>query len=844
MRSVKTPAFELCALIVTLAAASALHNPAKNITAHVLTASGLHDGATVTHTVLHLQVTSMGVTKLATSLCQHADIACVDGIPLRQQGGHIVHSIAELEAEAALWLAAMVVSRCHNGTMYSAPPAPCTEKNWSPRDPFCGFQVVCEESTCVLRMVHTQKTLYSQVVTIRHNDSDTPDDSICAHTAEHRIRQGEDPTVATTAFCQLHNVLAHECNRLHRHVLASTNPSLCNRPTNGGPSIIRPNGTKVLFHHSSFYRGLWDDSVGREHDCACGRWHASTETQQWPSGPSEPSEHTLKEELARLRVHARWAKSKIRDAGPSTMKHMFGHLTQCLACNVQAEMLNQVRNPAQIRIVASEKVLFADDWVVSSSCNIQRTMGKGLKHHSPILEADQPFESSRNLFYGSVIRDSNMFKMWYQPTAGIQAFAHSTDGLHWVKPNLTVMKAHHFMPNGPNPSYLFVPSPSNVIAELGVSMTVTADSVHNYTAGIECYTNLGGKHDWCDVCLATSSDGINWSMIQAQNGSFRESDSSEQCSTPAAQPGPADSYVMLFPHGKTGGRTLVTRYEFANKSPRDPNFHWRGARGVRFLRNEAANLTAPGVAGRWTIAQRFYLDLQHGANLEPLRRQLYALTVVPYSGLFFGLLNVLEWPEGGDGGQTMRIYLGTSRDGLNFDLRYIYAGLPLVEPGKTGDFDNMVQLSASQFVTHDDQHWLYYKGCPRGHADWSSAQIECKIGLVRFEQDALLYLEPADSGWGVVITKQFVLEGSKLFIHLNMQSENGRALVVILEPGSGMPYEGFGCQHATEQMKGGKGIEILWTNDQDLSSLQNKTIQIQFHIRQASLHSFTILPYT
>ena len=114
MRSVKAAAFELCALIVILAAASAPLLPivrdtaSKNITAHVLTASGLHDGATVTHTVLRLQITSMGVTELATSLCQHADIACLDGIPLRQQGGHIVHSIAELEAEAVLWLGAMV----------------------------------------------------------------------------------------------------------------------------------------------------------------------------------------------------------------------------------------------------------------------------------------------------------------------------------------------------------------------------------------------------------------------------------------------------------------------------------------------------------------------------------------------------------------------------------------------------------------------------------------------------------------------------------------------------------------------------------------------------------------
>ena len=56
-----------------------------------------------------------------------------------------------------------------------------------------------------------------------------------------------------------------------------------------------------------------------------------------------------------------------------------------------------------------------------------------------------------------------------------------------------------------------------------------------------------------------------------------------------------------------------------------------------------------------------------------------------------------------------RVYLATSRDGLNYDLRFVYAEQPLIGGGPRGSFDNGTLLPASEIVTYNDEHWVYYK---------------------------------------------------------------------------------------------------------------------------------------
>jgi len=97
--------------------------------------------------------------------------------------------------------------------------------------------------------------------------------------------------------------------------------------------------------------------------------------------------------------------------------------------------------------------------------------------------------------------------------------------------------------------------------------------------------------------------------------------------------------------------------------------------------------------GSWKTESLFYLDAEHGPD-ESWRRQLYGLGVTRYGDFHIGLFTVLEWPKDADpsedvagGSDVTRIYVGFSRDGVHFDLSWIYAGQEFLPAGDSGAWD-------------------------------------------------------------------------------------------------------------------------------------------------------------
>ena len=101
-------------------------------------------------------------------------------------------------------------------------------------------------------------------------------------------------------------------------------------------------------------------------------------------------------------------------------------------------------NPQDARQIGSRLELFVDDWL------IDRMPGTTLKLHSPrprevSLVFDRPWEGPVSL-PGSVIHDAGRYRMWYaaRSTGGASgqgagshtAYAESSDGIHWERPDL------------------------------------------------------------------------------------------------------------------------------------------------------------------------------------------------------------------------------------------------------------------------------------------------------------------------------------------------------------------------------------------------------------------------
>mgnify|MGYP003306602280 CR=1 FL=1 len=96
-------------------------------------------------------------------------------------------------------------------------------------------------------------------------------------------------------------------------------------------------------------------------------------------------------------------------------------------------------------------LVFCDDTMLAHTENVWRSLHHPIKHEAnPILEADRPWEGYVVLQPGTVVYDEHdgLFKMWYNtqvsrdnPDAGYNlCYATSSDGVHWDKPELGLVK--------------------------------------------------------------------------------------------------------------------------------------------------------------------------------------------------------------------------------------------------------------------------------------------------------------------------------------------------------------------------------------------------------------------
>ncbi len=160
------------------------------------------------------------------------------------------------------------------------------------------------------------------------------------------------------------------------------------------------------------------------------------------------------------------------------------------------------------------------------------------------------------------------------------------------------------------------------------------------------------------------------------------------------------------------------------------------------------------------------------------RLQFNWLTTWIYEGVYFAPMNVYTMDlsdffeefdyETRHEKDVLDFYIGTSRDGMNFDKNWIYARKPLAPRGPAGSFDKDGVFPPSQFVTHKDEHWIFYGAASERHY---SIGRDMKIGLAK------LRLKPQwKSGGdlsqlkGKTVKLRFTLHNAKLY-SFSFQSE-------------------------------------------------------------------------
>jgi hypothetical protein len=486
--------------------------------------------------------------------------------------------------------------------------------------------------------------------------------------------------------------------------------------------------------------------------------------------------------------------------------------------------------------VGLQKQLLVDDYVIAEKENITaelgqpKKMGVVMKPSVPtdfhptkqfpdgLPEAGGYYEFGRRL---SVVFNEKRqcFQMLYRASAAsLTGYAESKDGIHWTKPNVSQ--------DGKSNLISFRGSDSGTFYESSFMIDPTVPWGHpeKYKAA-----HNSGK----TMCaLAYSADGIHWT-------GYNDGD-------PVTERA-ADTHNQIL------WDPIQNRYMFLTRTDQGGIAGQGESRASRImLHEEGNNLLDHPTAWRTSLVTNVDDPSNRMTEAGVPAYQMESMKVWVYENIYFSLMHVLTMGDltGSEGKvavaepdkrpetDVIDFYIGTSRNGKDFDKSWVYSQKPFVSRGPDSSFDKAILEPSSEIITRGDEHFIYYTGLYSQHHAPDAAKKESgKIGLATLPLDRFV-CQQAREQRGTITTKPFKLEGERL--QVNVDARGGSFYVEILDA-AGEPVPAF----AAEQAQSYDGVDELrlapqWKSEEGLSALKGQTIRLKFYLRDARLYAFQV----
>ena len=461
--------------------------------------------------------------------------------------------------------------------------------------------------------------------------------------------------------------------------------------------------------------------------------------------------------------------------------------------------------------------LFVDDALLVQTEEVWRSLHHPAKYEgNPVLEPDRPWEGYLVLQPGTVVYDEQegIFKMWYNALPSRQkpdthpclCYAVSDDGIHWDKPELGLVEHSG--------------STANNIQLSGVLWThcilkddAEPDDQNRYK--LVYWSSPANAPP--GIYVAFSPDGIHWQPCEHN---------------PVVPSGWATGDTFSVMRDPRSGQ-----YWLYHKTPAEPIrtvsrlvsddfIHWR----------DSSRVLAPDA-------------------FDPPDTQFYGLSAFPYAGQYLGFLWVYHTYF-----QTMDVQLVSSRDGLHWDRtadRKLWMHLVPTNHYAGASFDSMMIYPVSAPVAKDGQLWIYYSGFSVPH-NALSEDHDGRIGLARLRHDWFCSLRATSEGY--VLSSPFAVRGSRLTLnaaahgpdpgqapadpvwsHVLAGSKAGRGSVSVeVQDLSGAPIPGYSGAECQVFWTDSTEAQVRWRDRSDLSSLRDRSVQLKFLLRNASLYAWQI----
>ncbi|MBT4693383.1 MAG: hypothetical protein HOB73_08575 [Planctomycetaceae bacterium] len=490
-------------------------------------------------------------------------------------------------------------------------------------------------------------------------------------------------------------------------------------------------------------------------------------------------------------------------------------LSVSLAPIVGAEEL-----PASATNITSRRELFVDDALVEKISGQARFQLHSPTRREIAIQYKEPWEGNAS-GYSTIIQDSDVYHMFYrghkyivddkqlrQAQSEVTCYAHSSDGIHWIKPKLGLFDWRGSKEN--NIVFLGSPETHNFAPFIDANPNCPDD---------ERFKAIGGTVTSKGLWTFKSADGIHWS---------RKSDKA------VVTKGAFDSHNACFWDTKSNRYVMYVRY-----------FSEGAFKGLRSI----------GVAfstdfETWTDPVGITYP-----NSPP--QQMYTNQVLPYyraSHILVGFPTRYVARKLNDHGKTLEPL--ALRDKLT--IAYERCATDLTD----GIF--MASRNGQSFRRWDEAflrpgpeaagHWIYgdnyqayglwetksnIEGAPNDismhfseHA-WLNDLHRQRRYTIRLDGFVSLYA-PLDGG--ELITKPIVFTGQQL--HVNYSTSAAGSLYVELQDLDGQPLSGFTQQDSLEHYGDSTEQVIRWKSGPNVSTLTGKPIRIRFILKDGDLYSY------
>lgn len=454
--------------------------------------------------------------------------------------------------------------------------------------------------------------------------------------------------------------------------------------------------------------------------------------------------------------------------------------------------------------------LFLDPAFIEQSENVTLRVNAAQQRET-VIRADKPWEKLMISLFLTVLDDGGKLRMWYicrdKNNVPNVAYAESTDGVNWIKPNLGIVEYEGSKDN-------------NLDGLSSLEGTVYRDERAPPEERYSYITHLLEKDG--GMFRFHSPDGLRWTRDAAPLMKFG-----------------SDSQAVTFWDERVGKYALYLR----GWEQRADTYLYRTV-----VRVDLPSLTSPVSVLPTETSRRLWgkenpavIDADFPKVLatdesDPPNSDVYTISAQPYPldpRWYVGFPSFFQRIDARKKGRLDVQFIG-SRDGFQW---HRYDRESYASPGIVGSGSEGMVFMGPHLVVRGDELWQYGTGFYSIHGEIESRKHKTDGIIFRYVQrvDGFVSLD-FDAKGGRAVTAPVKVDGAQLY--LNLDAAVLGHLRVGLVDAEGKAIQGFGPDDCEILRTNSTRALVKWKGGSDLNSLKGRDVRLSLHGERARLFSF------